>query len=563
MAFDLASAQPVDDSTPSSGGGFDLASAKPVKAAAPAVPASPGPAHEKSNGFMDAVSGIWDAYTALPKAALSMGTGMVAKPVSDIAGLAALGKEGVVGGGGDPEKFKEYVQDALTYMPKDKAARLMASYNPLALIGKGVGKAGELAGDVVGGKDPGPLRSAAANFTKEAVPQAVGLLGAKVPDLAAGRLAKQTAAADAANKLNAPHINAVQKAQQAGLKMPPSFAAPGGMNSVLEGVSGKIKTAQKISEKNAPKIVEIAQKKLGLPTDEPITVQSLQDLRSREGAHYEAIKEVTQPVLSDSQYLKDIANLKGGFSEASKKFPDLFKNEGIDKIVDSLNTSRMSTTEAVEVIKKLRFDGNTLLKARDNPQSLAQGMVARHAADAIEGLLERKLPKMTGNSDLVNNFRAARKKIAMSYDVEAALNEPTGTLNADILGRLRDKKPMSGSLADIADFYKAFKPGAQRVQNIGSQPAISPLDLGVSMLRASHGDASVWPKLWEIASTLGTRPLARSIITSDWYQKGLDPRAKPGRMTRAASSPASIAASIAAAQSGVDQNDGLIPPPPK
>ena len=331
----------------------------------------------------------------------------------------------------------------------------------------------------------------------------------------AAKAGAKDAEALTAAKLSGPSARAIQKAKDAGLAMPPTQASPTLLNKLLEGIAGKTTTAQKISEKNAPQVNALTRAALGLPADEPITVQALEGIRAEAGGAYEAIKNVQQPVLTDMQYLKDINGLKGDFSQAAKKFPDLFKNEGIDKVVDSLNVSRMSTTEAVELIKKLRFDGNTLLKSRDNPQNLALGMASRKAADAVENLLDRKLEKMTGDPNMVRNFRDARQRIATSYDVEAALNESTGNVSATHFGKLLDKgKPLSGNLKDVAEFAKAFPKGAQAVEKIGSQPGISPLDVGVQMLR--HGSGA---GLFADLASLGVRPAARAAITSQPYQK--------------------------------------------
>lgn len=327
--------------------------------------------------------------------------------------------------------------------------------------------------------------------------------------------ATQDAEALKAAKLAGPAARSIQKSTDAGLLMPPTQANPSLLNKLLEGVAGKTTTAQKISEKNAPRVNELTRAALGLSADEPITAQALSGIRSEAGGAYEAIKNVTKPLVADAEYTKDINALKGDFSAAAKEFPELFKNEGIDKVVDSLKVDKMSTTAAVELIKKLRFDGNVLMKSRDNPQNLALGMVSRKAADSIEGLLDRKLEGMTGDPGMIQAFRDARQRIAASYDVEAALNEATGNVSATHLGKLLDKgKPLSVNLRDVAEFANAFPKGAQAVEKIGSQPGISPLDIGVQMLR--HGSGA---GLFADLASLGIRPAARAAITSQPYQK--------------------------------------------
>lgn len=118
--------------------------------------------------------------------ALQAATGMVAKPVAEIAGLGALAKELLMGGGGDPKGFKEEVQNRLTYSPRTAAGAAVAEspFNPLNVIGNVVGGAANLAGNVVGQNQSGDtLQGMLGNAAREAVPQSLALLGAKRPDL--------------------------------------------------------------------------------------------------------------------------------------------------------------------------------------------------------------------------------------------------------------------------------------------------------------------------------------------------------------------------------------------
>lgn len=129
-----------------------------------------------------------NALGAVAEPIMNMLSGMVAKPVSDIAGLAATGYEALTGAGGDPAGFKRHVQESLTYSPRTQAGKAVteSDYNPVNVIGNVVGSAARGAGDIVKGDNPGPLQTAAGDFVQEAIPQAVGLVGAgaiKTPSL--------------------------------------------------------------------------------------------------------------------------------------------------------------------------------------------------------------------------------------------------------------------------------------------------------------------------------------------------------------------------------------------
>ena len=117
----------------------------------------------------------------LVEAGLHMGTGMIAKPLGDIAGLTALAKEIIspTPGGGDPSGFKKDVEERLTYQPRGEAGRLVAEYNPMSMLGKGVDWAGGKAEQIIAPPGSGDVRQAVGRGVHEAVNQAPGILGTK------------------------------------------------------------------------------------------------------------------------------------------------------------------------------------------------------------------------------------------------------------------------------------------------------------------------------------------------------------------------------------------------
>ena len=149
MAFDIESAKPTEAPT---AGGFDLASAKPVDAAAGPAKA-PGalveaPEAPKPNlmSILGKIPGM-GIVTGPVEAGAQMLSGAVAKPVSDIAGMAAMAKDAITGAdeSSDAGGFKSQVQRDLTYEPRTDAGRATAKYNPLALIGQATDWLGRMA----------------------------------------------------------------------------------------------------------------------------------------------------------------------------------------------------------------------------------------------------------------------------------------------------------------------------------------------------------------------------------------------------------------------------------
>ena len=119
---------------------------------------------------------------------LNMATGMVAKPLSDIAGLAATGVDMATGSDRAAE-FKKYIQDKLTYSPRTAAGRAVteSDYNPINIIGKVIGGVSDAAGGAVAGDNPSPLRKAAGEFVQEAIPQGLSIGGAMLAKNMAGK----------------------------------------------------------------------------------------------------------------------------------------------------------------------------------------------------------------------------------------------------------------------------------------------------------------------------------------------------------------------------------------
>lgn len=118
--------------------------------------------------------------------ALAVGTGMLAKPLSDVAGLAAMFKNIIGGTDDDVEGFKRMVQDKLTYSPRTKTGELAAEYNPLSLFGKAVSSVAGGVRNVIAPADSEPVRTGVGQGVEELLNQ--------LPALAGGVIGKGAAA---------------------------------------------------------------------------------------------------------------------------------------------------------------------------------------------------------------------------------------------------------------------------------------------------------------------------------------------------------------------------------
>ena len=180
MAFDISTAKPIGESA--SSGGFDLSTAEPVGGAVSED--YEAPKKKKIGGFGQVAGALLEPVAA-------MASGMIAKPVSEIAGLAATGYE-MATGGKNAENipgFQNEVRERLTYEPKTMAGK--SDYNPLNAIPMAVGKVvGAVTPDKAAPGEGDTLAGAARNLASEAIPQALGIAGAKYAPAAAAPIKK-------------------------------------------------------------------------------------------------------------------------------------------------------------------------------------------------------------------------------------------------------------------------------------------------------------------------------------------------------------------------------------
>jgi hypothetical protein len=310
---------------------------------------------------------------------------------------------------------------------------------------------------------------------------------------------------------------AALEARQAGYVLPPAAISekPGLVSNVLAGWGGKIKTAQAASSRNQEVTNQLAAQGLGLPPDTVLTDQVFQDIRRNAGQKYANVVTAIPVITADAAYNAVIGGLGGQNSQAAQIFPKITANPGIKELVDELQSvPQFPTGSGVELVKELRFNANSNLKAIGDPSKHALGLAQRQAADAVDELMERNLAA-TGRTDVINDYRDARKLIAKSYDVEGATNTATGDVNARGLARLAARgRPLTGELDTIARASAAFPKAMQAPAGFGYDEKLSAGDFFGSMLSLAHGKPSV-------AAAIIGRPAARAAVLSEPYQSAM------------------------------------------
>lgn len=338
-------------------------------------------------------------------------------------------------------------------------------------------------------------------------------VGGKIANALSNRAGKVSSSLTAQKAQNAVRDTTLHEAQQAGYAIPPVQAnpnSPGVVNRVLEGVSGKIQTAQAAAVRNQDVTNRLAKQALSLPDEAPLTRENIGLVRSTAGKVYQAIKAFG-PLQSDDDLRGAMNGVSGEYKALINEFPSQ-KNGAIDALLIDLNRNQFSSGTVVELVKRLRHDGFKNITNMD-PEKVALGRVQIGAQNALEDLLERRLAQ-AGDEGALDVFRRARQLIAKSYTVEKALEESTGKVIASKIGREFSRgRPLTGELATIGRTAEAFPKAVQNVNS--SMPGLSPLD---AMFGAGAAVSSGNP----LAAALPlARPAIRAGILSGPYQRAM------------------------------------------
>lgn len=348
------------------------------------------------------------------------------------------------------------------------------------------------------------------------------VLGDKAAEVFTSRLQSAEAAAAAKAAQNQTKDATLAASREAGYVVPPTSANPTKVNQLLEGVSGKIKTAQVASERNQGVTNNLARQALGIGEDVPLTSDTLNALRRQAGQAYEVVRGSGE-VWRDPKLTAALDSLAAKYTGAAKDFPDAVSAD-VPKLLDALRVSKFDAGSGVDMIAILRDQADKAYRAGDK----ALGKAAKGAADAMEGQLERHLELTQGQTGALDAFREARKLIAKTYSVQGALNEATGNVDArKLAAQLNKGRPLSGELRQAGEFAQAFPKAAQEIRD--SVPATSPLDwwAGVSGAAASGNPA--------VLGVVAARPMVRNMLLSQGYQGAMTtPSYAPGTANRLA-----------------------------
>jgi hypothetical protein len=307
----------------------------------------------------------------------------------------------------------------------------------------------------------------------------------------------------------------VQAARGAGYVVPPSQAKPTLGNRLMEGLAGKITTAQNASAKNQGVTNALAKKAVGA---DDLTPEAIASVRSAANQAYDDLASVGT-FQADDAYRAAISKAAG-----SKALPGI-ANKEVDDLVEALSSQgSLDAQQTIESIKRLRFEGSANKGVQD-PVKKALGSAQMKIAGALEDLIDRNL-QAAGRPELLEAYRGARTTLAKVYDVEKSMTAAGNVDAKKLAAQLKKGRPLTGELRTIAEFADQFPKAAQTLEGMGSLPQASPLDwtaaTGLSLATSNP----------LMMATVAARPVARSAVLSPLVQNRLTTPASQNALAR-------------------------------
>lgn len=484
---------------------------------------------------------VGNLFSAIGEPIMRMGSGLIAKPVSEIAGLAATAKDVLSGNiEGDPQGFKREIQQQLTYEPRTQVGA--SEYNPLnaipSAIGSAITKGVNLVADPLQGESAADQpRGLAANLLREGVPQALGFLGMKKGPKAIQSLddvlaKRETALAQKAVDRSVKDT-AIKEAREAGFVTTPAVSDAGYKARALEGILGSPKLQHGAKFKNVETSKTLVKQDLGIDPHTPLSKGAVEDVISNQGKVYEELKQVGK-FAPDNQFTRDLKIL-----EAEVIARNRYKttaNAEFANILDDLKKPGFDAEDAVNLMKGLRADASANLLAVEKgaaskPQQMALGQYQKRAAQALENMVARNLADAEkafpgyGYGELSSRFSNARQTIAKGKNILKSLDEH-GNIDARKLGELRAKGAyMSGGTEKVAKFGAGFP-------EIASVPHGS-MNVPITWTEGLIGGLGATMSPWALAYPVA-RGGGRSLMLSKAGQKMFGPQTfEPGMLSSA------------------------------
>ncbi len=470
------------------------------------TPQQAAPTKPESNMLLDTAKASGNLIAGTVEPFLKMGTGLVGKVAGDVAGLGAIPLHAAGLIKTLPERVQAGVGDALTYKPMSESGRNPG--NLLNSIPEAIGHGIEAIRPSQA-QDGSTFGGMTQNAAREAVPQLLGIMGAKSN---LGQILKdRVTAQDFVGKIKqAQNVNAdaaLKAAREAGLSAPPSALGAGVVPRLLEGISGPYKTAALSRVKNEPVFNSLARKYINLPDDTPLTTEVTQSVsKAAYEKGYVPVKK-SGNVATDMEFNKQLDSIVNKYESAARSFPNAISPD-VTNLVNGYRTGKFDAGDAIDATSILRTASNKAYAAGDN----AVGLANKELAKALENQIERHLSSKSDASAMLQDFKDARKMIAKAHTVGDSIRQGTHSVDPmKFAARLQAGKPLDAEGRIIGEFANnpRFRSSAEMVKP-GDTTPISAIDFGLagptgilSMLSGAGAGLALVPPAARISSRYG------------------------------------------------------------
>lgn len=297
-----------------------------------------------------------------------------------------------------------------------------------------------------------PVKQGVTEVTKAAVEsQPVQTALAPVKQALQERQARTAAERSAQSWAHAPQIEAAQLAPKYDIALNPAQSNPTLGNRIVTTLSGASDLDVKLSARNEAKWVAAAKDAMGLPVESVLDKAAFEAARNRPDIKrpYDAVRGIQTVVVPDATY-EALDRLR-----VQPLYGDTGQAAAANAFIDNLQAQLRQGGDGGKLLKsvqQLRQEAQSIYHSEKaghpiTPEMRSQANAKMGAADALELTIEESIPEPKARQA----FADARKKMAQTYDFEAATNFATGKLDPQILAKMAEEgKPLSGVVGDLA-----------------------------------------------------------------------------------------------------------------
>jgi hypothetical protein len=499
-----------------------------------AVPSAPTPAREPKSFLTPEITPtklVRGAY-GLAEGATNMLTGMGASAVGGIEGINKLLSGGTVDQA--TERIRA-IQDKYTYQPRTAEGETTARVAAMPIeyagkLGKFMGKNSgiaeltgtELGAEMIGEKAPEAIATilmGRAGLNKAA--NRPNVTGTKNDPYLQAQAVRESVA-------NSGTIEAGRLANQYGIAIDPRKVNPSVGNKVNEVMVKANDKAEALTKANAGVPENALKLDVGISAETPLSLESIQAARDAAGGSRAKIQQIGA-LTDDGTVSQTIAGLQPGKiagDAASQKAVAVV----IDDVITQINDG-MTGADVLRNIEQLRAEARkTFNSTATTPEGMAQAKAKMGVSNALEGLIEQNLTRMSETDPsfgrLLNEYKRDRTTQAKTYALESIFDENTGKVRIDKLAKLTaEDNALTGPFSDLGKiagvFPESFHSGGpltalQRHLSRSGVPAAIGMGVGTVLAPGlgTLGGAIAGAGIGEMASILGARRIA-----SPGYQK--------------------------------------------